>query len=89
MITDALLALVGLFVDALATVLPDIELPGMTQASDFLTSFAGYARAMLNGILPIDDYLDAVAPIIDVWFPALIGVTLALWFWRFVPEIGG
>lgn len=88
MITDLLLGVVGLVVDGFALLLPTMSLPGKAQAISFVGVFAGYARAMLNPIIPVDDITAIVGPIVQYWFPALIVFVLVRWFYRYVPVVG-
>ncbi|MDZ4233373.1 MAG: hypothetical protein U1C73_06355 [Dietzia sp.] len=88
MIPDAILALVGLIFDGLAALLPEWELPYLEEITEWVEDMAGYVRALIDDVFPIDAYLAIVRDAVLVWFAAMTTFIVVRWFYRHVPVIG-
>lgn len=87
MIPDLLLSLVGLFVAALVLLLPQAEIPFWDQAMGFADNLSGFVFA-LNGLLPMDDYVEFVRWMALTWIPGWATFLIVKWIWAHVPVLG-
>jgi hypothetical protein len=82
MITGFLINLVYLLMHNTIGLLPNGQIPFLTQFQDAIDLITGYVKAW-SWLLPVDQLLAAVVAIIGIWFTVML-VKIALWVIRTV-----